>query len=163
MDCTRAGVGPAGTLHVFSDGIRDTRCILNQESLDLRSVGGTPLVAKAGDTFPNLEQDWDQLAPPGYLGWLNRLRAQGLSGEAISTRVQAVLRAYREFYESHDPLRNTEDLFAVVGGWGYSVYEDEWAAFPGSEPLLFTVKDAEPWLSIRVTSQRDVIAKTIIT
>jgi hypothetical protein len=163
LDCTRAGIGIRGLLHVFSNGTSMTKCVLDDRGQDLRSVGGTPLRGQVGETFPHPDEHWEVIAPPGYDAWLNRLRGQDIPVAEQTSRVHAVLRAYTEFYSAHDPLQNKNDLYAVAGGWGFFVYADEWANYPQSRPVLFTLKDSEPWLSIRMTSQGQLVAQTIIT
>jgi len=163
LDCNHRNIGIKGILHVFSNGTSITQCVLDPEGEDVRLVGGTPLQGQVGQSFPHKDEHWDVIAPPGYDAWLARLRSQGIPIAEQTSRVQAVLRAYTEFSSAQDPLRNTDDLYAVAGGWGLFVYENEWAKYPQSRPLLFTLKDAEPWLSIRISGSGQLVAKTIIT
>jgi hypothetical protein len=51
----------------------------------------------------------------------------------------------------------------VLGSWGFFAYNNEWGAYPESEPIFFTVRDAEPCLSIRITAQGELVAKTLIS
>ena len=55
------------------------------------------------------------------------------------------------------------DVYAVVGGWGISIYEGEWEDHPESEHIAFTLANAEPYYSVRRLSNGHLVTKAIIT
>lgn len=74
------------------------------------------------------------------------------------------LRAYDSFYRANYPYSATKrETFAVVGGWGLYIFENEWADSPRSENIVFTLADAEPYYSVRRLPSGKLICKVIIT
>jgi hypothetical protein len=163
VDCRDLNVGVDDVLHVFAGHGANVHCVPDEGAGRLTTRRGTPLAGRVADSYPQLAEDWAALAPPGYDAWRTRLGGQGLPYEEHAARLRGVLRAYQTFYTAHDPVRTVPDLYAVAGGWGHSVYEGEWAKYPGSTAVLFTVRDAEPWLSVRRTADGRLVARAIIT
>lgn len=119
---------------------------------------GQPLTCVKATSYPSLEEEWGVVGPDGYSEWL---------AKAALERRESVINAVREyddFYRANYPYSATDrDVYAVVGGWGLYVYENEWADHPESENIAFTLADAEPYYSVRRRSDGELILKTIIT
>lgn len=130
----------------------------NQRSNGTTIEGGQPLSCLDGKSYPNLEVEWDTIAPEGYSEWLT---------DANPEKREMVLNAIKEydnFYRSNYPFEATNrDVFAIVGGWGFYIYEDEWTDHPESEPIAFTLADSEPFYSMRRIPNGQLVAKAIIT
>lgn len=132
--------------------------IANERHNDSTVENGLPLSSINATSYPNLEEEWESVAPAGYSEWL---------ANAVPEKRKAVIEAVQEydnFYRNTYPFSATDrDVYAVVGGWGLYIYEGEWANYPKSEHIAFSLADAEPYYSIRRLPTGELVSQAIVT
>jgi hypothetical protein len=117
-----------------------------------------PLTFIDAMSYPHPDEEWGTYAPDGYAEWL------ASSTPASRKPVLEAIQGYDSFYRANYPYSATKrPAFAVVGGWGLYIYENEWADYPEAENIAFTLAEAEPYYSVRCLPSGKLVCKAIIT
>jgi hypothetical protein len=120
---------------------------------------GIPLVGIARKSFPPLEA----LCLYGSGVIEEWLKSVGLSRlDAGDIYQMEIVEAYNQTYQARSPLYSTE-VYAVLGGW-HMLWPDDDTYDRGDDRLvLWTFKDAEPWIEVWLTGSGKLKAQSRIT
>lgn len=64
---------------------------------------------------------------------------------------------YVKHYEALHPVYSANtDVYAILGGWHWPNYDDDWKALTREKLVLMTIRDCEPWVEAWLNSTGDL-------
>ena len=58
----------------------------------------------------------------------------------------AVVHAYERVWQQEFPIYLESDIYAVLGGWHFPMADDDWHDLLDEQLMVFSIRDAEPWV-----------------
>ena len=106
----------------------------------------TSLYAQPSTSYPPLEAIF-RFGSSAVDSWLKANNWERTWEYNDNFKDQAVTRPYEQFYQSHTPLF-LKGPYAQIGGWHMPWPAGDWDDLLSSNLVLWTFRDAEPWLEV---------------
>jgi hypothetical protein len=113
-------------------------------------MDGEPLYAKEAVSFPPF-QAVCMYGGPAVEAWMASFGLRRIDYEHSNLHRSEAGRAYYREWERRTPWAwsGDEGTAAVLGGWHQMWPDDDFYVPPETQPVLWTLRDSEPWIEIR--------------
>ena len=130
----------------------------------LASAGldGEPLYAKPARSFPPFPAVC-LYGSPAVETWLATLGLRRIDYDHANLIRSEPGRAYQEEWSRRTPWfpDGADGTAAVLGGWHQMWPDDDFYVPPETQPVLWTLRDSEPWLEVRRSSSNYLVLMRI--
>lgn len=133
-----------GYLSVFTDE-EDCKGGSIQQSADWPNCQGTELYIQSASVLPPIDAVFARGS--SMVGtWLQSCGWDRTDRYNDNFPDADVVREYERVWQSEHPLYSNPEVFAVLGGWHFPFADEDWHTLIDEQLLIFTLRDAEPWV-----------------